>query len=134
MRKRKGAALPAAIMLCMFMLVVTFSVAYLVVHNATLHNLENLDSSLRLEFLASYTKFQSTGTLAGIESENLDYSSLQADGEVHDIQAFLGKNKGGVLKAYAIYDFTAGETLAYQDREFYLDGSGLPGGYTWEVA
>ena len=54
MRKKKGAALPMAIILCMFMLIVSFAVSYLVVDNFTINRITEFDNNSELVFLTSH--------------------------------------------------------------------------------
>ena len=127
MRKRKGAALPGAVMLGSLLLVVSFSVAYLVVYHSTVGRVESLKSSLRVEFLSNFEKFKKRTEVGDLSGDKLVYTSL-AEGEV---KALIGRNKGGVMQAYGIYDFDTNKVLAYQDSDFYIaviDGHSYLGG------
>ena len=127
MRKRKGAALPGAIMLCSLLLVVSFSVSYLIVYHSTIGKIGSMESALRVEFLESFEKYKAGTSVGDLRSETLVYTSL-LDG---DIGALIGRNKGGFMKAYGIYDFNTHEVLAYQDANFYIevrDGHSYLGG------
>ena len=57
MKKKKGAALPTAIILCMFMLIVTFGAAYLVIDNFTVNRISELDNNAELIFLTSHNEY-----------------------------------------------------------------------------
>ena len=128
MRKRKGAALPGAIMICTFLLVVTFGVAFLVVHSATQRQVASVESSYRLEFENAYRYFLThSEDMSGFESKTFNYSTLK---EGH-VKAVLAKNKAGSLRFYAIRDFDTKKTLAYQTSDFYIsvkDGKSYLGG------
>lgn len=127
MRKRKGAALPGAVMLGSLLLVVSFSVAYLVVYHSTVGMVASLKSSLRVEFLSNFEKFKEGTAVGDLSGDKLVYTSL-ADGEV---KALIGRNKGGLMQAYGIYDFDTNKVLAYQDSDFYIaviDGHSYLGG------
>ena len=116
MRKRKGAALPGTMMLCFLLLAVTFSVSYLVIHYATLAKVGRADTSHRVEFVAAFEKFKFGTPVDEIHSDHFVYSSLEKD----DIKALVAKNKAGQMRHYGIYDFSSGETLAFQSEDFYI--------------
>ncbi len=127
MKKRKGAALPGAIMLCSLLLVVSFSVAYIVVYHATIGRVDSLKSSFHLEFHESFEKFKAGVAVGEITSENLVYTTV-SDG---DVKGLIGRNKGGIMQAYGIYDFAYDQVLAYQESDFYItvvDGHSYLGG------
>ena len=117
MRNRKGAALPGAILICTFLMVVTFSVAYLVVHSATIKQIEGIQGDQHLEFESAYRHFKANnGDMSAFSSDSFVYSTL-ADGNV---KAVIAKNKGAQMRFYAIHDFSSGKTLAYQTEDFYI--------------
>ena len=127
MKIRKGAALPGAIMLCSLLLVVSFSVAYLVVYNATIGRVDSVKSSFRLEFHEAFEKYKAGTAVGDLHSDNLVYSTI-VDA---DVKALIGRNKGGAMQAYGIYDFAHDKVLAYQDADFYIsvvDGHSYLGG------
>jgi|GEM_PF-3451094 len=127
MRKAKGAALPGAVLLGSLLLIVTFSVSYLVVYHATIGRIGSLKSTQRVEFAEAFEKYKARTSVGEIISENLVYTSL-SDG---DIGALIGRNKGGFMQAYAIYDFSLDALLAYQESDFYIevrDGHSYLGG------
>ena len=128
MRKRKGIALPTAVMMCVLLLAISFTTTFFVLQNQTLSKLEEMYASYRLEFLEQFTRFQqgTPGSLTGIESEHLKYTSFQKD--TTNIYALVGRNAGGKMMAYGIYDFDTSKVLAYQDQDFYFDGEGKLGG------
>lgn len=119
MRKRKGAALPGAIMACGLLLVVSFSVAYLVIHNATLHRLSSIESGYRLDYLSAFNHFkEDNGSLANISSSTFVYTRIVEEDNPN--KALIARTKGGQMKFYAIYDFDSNATLAYQTEDFYI--------------
>lgn len=127
MRKKKGAALPGAIMLCTLLMAVTFGVAFLVVNAATTSRVESIESAYRLEFESAYHYFLEHKNIAGFESQTFVYSTLESG----NTKSVLAKNKAGSLCFYAIVDFDSGATLAYQTSDFYIsvkDGKSYLGG------
>ena len=127
MRKRKGAALPGAIMLCTLLMAVTFGVAFLVVNAATTSRVESIESAYRLEFESAYHYFREHEDIVGFESQTFVYSVLESE----NTKGVLAKNKAGSLCFYAIIDFTTKKTLAYQTSDFYIsvkDGESYLGG------
>lgn len=127
MRKRKGAALPGAIMLCTLLMAVTFGVAFLVVNAATTSRVESIESAYRLEFESAYHYFRKHESIDGFESQTFVYSTLESG----NMKGVLAKNKAGSLCFYAIIDFDSGTTLAYQTSDFYIsvkDGKSYLGG------
>lgn len=128
MRKRKGAALPGAIMLCTLLMAVTFGVAFLVVNAATTSRVESIESAYRLEFESAYRYFlKHDGSIAGFESQTFVYSVLESG----NTKGVLAKNKAGSLCFYAILEFPSKTTLAYQTTDFYIsvkDGKSYLGG------
>ena len=130
MRKRKGAALPGAIMLCTLLMAVTFGVAFLVVNAATTSRVESIESAYRLEFESAYHYFLKNKNIDGFESQTFVYSTIDSL-ESENTMGVLAKNKAGSLCFYAIIDFDSGATLAYQTSDFYIsvkDGKSYLGG------
>ena len=131
MKKRKGAALPGAIMLCIMLLAVSVTVSFLVVQSALSRRIESLQSGHRLEFETAYRYFiEHDGAAPTDTTLAFRYRAVGTG----DQKALIGSTIGGEMRFYAIYDFSGeGKTLAYQTSDFYiyhneLDGKDYLGG------
>ena len=129
MKKRKGAALPSAVILCMFMLIVTFGVTYLIIDNFTLNRISELDNNAELIFLTSHNEYiKNDGDLSAISDTTYVYKEYKesasiihgAGAEDKDIKALVAYNAANTMKFYSIYDFYADELIAYQTSDFYI--------------
>ncbi len=129
MKKKKGAALPTAIILCMFMLIVTFGVAYLVIDNFTVNRISELDNNAELIFLTSHNEY-----VKGIKANaSADISTIITDKTYvykeykknDDVRALVAKNLAGEMKFYSVYDFDQDKLLAYQTSDFYITNDGV---------
>ena len=129
MKKKKGAALPTAIILCMFMLIVTFGVAYLVIDNFTVNRISELDNNAELIFLTSHNEY-----VKGIKANSsADISTIITDTTYvykeykknDDVRALVAKNLAGEMKFYSVYDFDQDKLLAYQTSDFYITNDGV---------
>ena len=126
MRKKKGAALPTAVILCMFMLVVTFGVTYLVIENFTVNRISEYENTAELIFLTSHNQYvKNNGDKTKITDTTYDYEDYQKEGT--DIKALVAYSKNGDMEFYSIYDFNENKLLAYQTSNFYITESGLGG-------
>ena len=124
MKSKKGAALPTAIILCMFMLIVTFGVTYLVIDNFTVNRISELDNNAELIFLTSHNEYvKNSGDLLSITDTTYNYKEYKKS-ELENVKALVALNKAGEMKFYSIYDFDHDELLAYQTSEFYITNDG----------
>ena len=127
MRKKKGAALPTAIILCMFMLIVSFAVAYLVVDNFTINRISEFDANSELIFLTSHNEYIKNHDLSDITDTTYEYRNYEKQDNTN-IKALVAYQKGNnEMKFYSIYDFEHDEVevLAYQTSNFYITNDGV---------
>lgn len=119
MRKRKGAALPGAIILCTFLLIVSFGVSYMVVETITLSQLSKIEDDNHLIFSKSYNEFVASDGLLPSDT-TFNWATYYNDGEP-TVKALVASSKANnEMKFYTIYDFTNNKTIAYQTDEFYI--------------
>lgn len=116
MRKKKGVALPTAIALSVFMLLVSISVTTIVVVNNNENRIANIRSNYQLIFSKSFEEFIAQ---EDISDETFTWKQyVKEDNEY--IVALAAYSKKDALMFYGIYDFENNETLAYQLGSFYI--------------
>ena len=123
MKVKKGAALPGAVALCSILLIVSVAVAGTVVSIVGTNIARRNKNSNDLEFLNSHEQFvRSNGDQSAITGTKYTYRVYDYDEVVgKDIKALVAYVKGtDTIKYYSIYDFTHGETLAYQTNNLYI--------------
>ena len=126
MKKKKGAALPTAIILCMFMLVVSFAVSYLVVDNFTINLITQFDNNAELTFISSHNQYvKSHGDITAITDETYSYKDYEKTNN-NNIKALVAYHKvDNSIQFYSIYDFEHDKVLAYQTSDFYITNDGV---------
>lgn len=120
MRKRKGAALPSAVALCTFLLVVSFAVSYLVVETITIAKLAQMENQNELVFSTAHNEFVVSGGNLPADTSIFHWEEYHDEGD-DTIKALVGYVKAdNEMKFYSIYDFTNNKLLAYQTTKFYI--------------
>lgn len=138
MKKHKGAALPAAMLMVGMLTVFSFGIAYLVMENNIISQINRINSSTDEIILKAHNEFiKSDGDhKASIELMSnrylWDIYKGQSDSD-HDIYALAAYEKASSdnMVFYSIYDFEKDKTLAYQTSSFYVtvvDGVSYLGG------
>ena len=115
MRMRKGAALPTAIIMCVFLLIVTFSVSAFVVQAVSLNNVHKIKSNRNLIYLKSNEEFISSNP---ISDTSFNWEIYDGENNIKALAAY-GKTTDQMV-FYSIYDFDNNEQLAYQTSNFYI--------------
>lgn len=125
MRKKRGAALPGAILLSSLIVLVSMILAIVLIETASFNNLTRIQDETALFFAEGYTKFKSDGSLP---TDNNNFSWKIYEGE-NDIKALTANYKSGNGIAFCgVYDFFNEKTLAYQRDEIYMT---VEGGITY---
>ena len=119
MKTKKGVVLPVAILLCAFLLLISFSVASLVLVNSTSVVVNNVSLNNRLIFEKSYHEFINGESISDNTFTWESYTK-EDDTNVKAIVAYRGQEEIDNIRFYAIYDFDQGKTLAYQTSSFYI--------------
>lgn len=138
MRNRRGVVLPGAIVLCTILLIVSMTVSFLVINNATGDRIETVLDNRRIDFETGYYQFvKDRGTLnSEKEAYAATYVWAEYDG-ANGIKAIAAYSKAGTLLFYAVYDFGEANTLlAYQDGPLYVyesEGHRYLGGIVEEI-
>ena len=138
MRNRRGVVLPGAIVLCTILLIVSMTVSFLVINNATSNQIETMLDNRRIDFETGYYQFVKDD--GALDPEKPAYATgyvwAEYDG-ADDIKAIAAYSKAGSLLFYAVYDFGAADTLlAYQDDVLYVyesEGHRYLGGIVEEI-
>ena len=135
MKKHKGAALPAAMLMVGMLTVFSFGIAYLVMENNIISQINRINSSTDEIFLKAHNVFiKSDGDHeASIELMSNRYLWEIYEGQSDNIYALAAYEKASSdnMVFYSIYDFENGKTLAYQTSSFYVtvvDGVSYLGG------
>ena len=137
MRKIKGAALATAVMLCTFLLIITFGVTSLVIQTANLNRASEITRDQKVAFIeASERYYHSKGTddVSTYSYSSLTFRTFDKDGDPStNVKAFCAYVGGDALRFYAVYDFntTPGKVLAYQTSNLYIDASNKVGGLVY---
>ena len=120
MMKRKGAALATAIMLCTFLLLITFGVTSLVIQTVNLNRASEISRDQKIAFIESSEKFyKADGSVTDPSIYNtaqLTYRRFD-EGDYTALCAYVG---GDSLKFYAVYNFSTNEILAFQTSNLYV--------------
>ena len=114
MRKRKGAALPLAVILCSFLLIVSFMISAFVLDASSY----NIVSSVRDDRLILF-KEVNLRFIAGEEITDTTYKWEIYDGE-DNIKALAAYSSNDTLSFVSIYDFTHHKQLLYQTSNIYV--------------
>ena len=118
--KHKGAALATAIMLCTFLLLITFGVTSLVIQTANLNRASEITRDQKIAFLEASEKFrEADGAVLDpsiYDGNNLTYKRFD-EGYYTALCAYVG---GDSLKFYAVYNFSTDEVLAFQTANLYV--------------
>lgn len=128
MRKLKGAALPSAIMLCTFLLIVSFGVSSLIIQTSNLNKANDIIKNQRVVFLESCTQYVSTDprSVSNIKDKTVLSYRVYTEGNYKALCGYVG---GDQLRYYAIFDTTQNyKIVAYQTSNLYIDGSNRVGG------
>lgn len=116
MRKRKGVALPTAIFLCSFMLLVTISIGTILLMASISNKIINNKANYDIVFARANNQFINERP---IDDETFKWEIYEKEDD-YSIKALAAYNKADQLRFYSIYDFTIGKTLAYQTSNFYI--------------
>ena len=135
MKKHKGAALPAAMLMVGMLTVFSFGIAYLVMENNIISQINRINSSTDEIFLKAHNEFIKS---VGDHKDSIELMSNRYLWEIYKGQsdniyalAAYEKASSGNMVFYSIYDFENGKTLAYQTSSFYItvvDGDSYLGG------
>ena len=124
MKKRKGAALPAAMLMVGMLTVFSFGIAYLVMENNIISQINRINSSTDEIFLKAHNAFiKSNGNYEDfIKLVSNRYLWEIYEGQSDSIYALAAYEKASSdnMVFYSIYDFKSGKTLAYQTSSFYV--------------
>ena len=136
MRKRKGAALPSAVILSTFLLVVSFAVSYLVIQAVTLAKLSNMYADDTITFSTVHNKFvASDGDDSALPTDTKFSWQTYDDGVNDRVIALVACSKADeTMKFYSIYDFEHDKLLAYQTSEFYITSNRVDNKTTYYLA
>lgn len=122
MKKRRGVALPAAVMLCSFLLIVSFGVSSFVIVTATNNRVGEVFKNRRIAFLQSHEQYFNSMDFTLINDTTLTYKVFNKE-DNDSIRALCAYLNTGELVCYAIYDFTdfdERKVLAYQTDNLYV--------------
>ena len=114
MRKRKGAALPLAVILCSFLLIVSFMISAFVLDASSYNTVSSVRDNRLFIFNEANLRF-----IAGEEITDTLYSWEIYDGE-DNIKALAAYSNSDSLAFASIYDFNHGKQLLYQTSNFYI--------------
>ena len=121
MIKRKGYALPTAILLCTFLLLVSISVGTILFVNTSNNKITNIKATYDLIYLKTHNEF-----IANESIDEEDFTNKTFKWEIYEkednnrIKALAAYSKADELMFYSIYDFEHGDVLAYQTKSFYI--------------
>lgn len=116
MKRRKGYALPTAILLCSFLLLVSISVGTILFANTANNRIANQRATYDLIFSKAHNQF-----INGQEITNTTFTwEIYEKDDDANVKALAAYSKADALWFYSIYDFTNHETLAYQTKTFYI--------------
>lgn len=114
MRKRKGAALPLAVILCSFLLIVSFMISAFVLDASSYNTISSVRDNRLFIFNEANLRF-----IAGEEITDTLYSWKIYKGE-NNIKALAAYSNNDTLAFASIYDFDHDKQLLYQTSNFYI--------------
>ena len=114
MRKRKGAALPLAVILCSLLLIVCFMISAFVLDASSYNTVSSVRDNRLFIFNEANLRF-----IAGEEITDTLYSWEIDDGE-DNIKALAAYSNNDTLAFASIYDFDHNKQLLYQTSNFYI--------------
>lgn len=116
MKKHKGVALPTAIALCSFLLLVSISLGTILLMNSANNRVSRVKSNHEIIYLQSYNQFINEEE---ITDKTFNWETYIKEDNVY-IKALAAYTKSDNLSFYSIYDFENNELLAYQTSSFYI--------------
>ena len=124
MRRRRGAALPAAVMLCSFLLIISFGVASLVITSVSINKVSSVQRAQRIAFLQSHEQYYEYMDIEYITDKSLVYKVYEKedDADIKALVAYVTQDSTDP-RFYAIYDFNDvndKKVLAYQTSDLYI--------------
>lgn len=124
MKKHKGAALPAAMLMVGMLTVFSFGIAYLVMENNIISQINRINSSTDEIFLKAHNEFIKSDEdhKGSIDKMSNRYLWEIYKGQSDSIYALAAyeKTSSDNMVFYSIYDFGSHKTLAYQTSSFYV--------------
>ena len=114
MRKRKGAALPLAVILCAFLLIISLLISAFVLVASSYNVVNRVSNDHLIIFNECNLRF-----IKGEEITDTTYKWEIYDGE-DNIQALAAYSSNDTLSFASIYDFTHHKQLLYQTSNIYV--------------
>jgi len=122
MRKKRGAALPGAIMLGSLIVFISMGIALILLETSSYNALVRTQDDVQIFFAESFNDFKDDGSLP---KENEYFTWKIYEKPATDIKALTAYYKSGNgIAFYAIYDFDLDKTLAYQTGSMYITMEG----------
>lgn len=119
MKKRKGAALPTAVALCTFLLIITFVVTSLIVELSMLNRVTLKENNLEtLSNKAFNTFVTNNGDISSLDDTTYTWKTYNGENDIKALVAY--KNNSDSIVYYSVYDFTNRKVLAYQTSVTYI--------------
>ena len=123
MRIRRGAALPTAVALCTFLLIISFVVTSIILEISMLNKLTNIETDRNLLFLQAHNLFiEHNGDISTLEDATYTWHTYEGENNIKALAAY--KNYSNEIKFYSIYDFDNEKTLAFQSNVTYVTTNG----------
>lgn len=119
MKKRKGAALPTAVALCTFLLIITFVVTSLIVELSMLNRMTVKENNLETLTNKAFNTFvANNGDISSFDDTTYTWKTYNGENDIKALVAY--KNNSDSIVYYSIYDFTNSKVLAYQTSVIYI--------------
>lgn len=121
MRKKKGIALPSAIVLCSLLLIVSLGITGVVIEVAVINRVNNYHVSNNLYYEEYAERFAKGENPETFPADKVNWRSVASE-ENTNIKALIAErnNRDGDLVFYTIYDFENNKYLAFQTSDFYF--------------
>ena len=111
MKKRRGAALAGAIILCSLIITVSLAIGAVFINMSADNIVRRIENQSGLQFDAAFNKFVST---EGNKPEDTSRYTFEIYKKDEDVKALVGKNGSSNIVFYGIYNFDTDKVLAYQ--------------------
>ena len=126
MRKRKGAALPGAVLIGFLLLGVSLAIAALIMQSSAAAAYSKVQKNNEDIYDASARLFVSSTHDAGQDYDTrFDWKIFEGEEDIYGLAAY-SKTSDASLQFYCVYDFDSSnpKMLAYQTSNFYITESG----------
>ena len=127
MKKRRGAALAGAIILCSLIITVSFAISAVFLNISANNIVRRIENEVSLEYQKAFNRFKSNQTVSN--TNTITYEQYSDGGNIKALVARRGSSNS--ITFYGLYNTSTYKVLAYQESHFdveYIDENLYLGG------